>query len=61
MADLGCRLQKLTLHHNRPDWLAARLESLGAAHLVDIDPLPDSECPRLSVDLETPNGLIKLG
>lgn len=60
MADLGCRLCKLTLHHNRPDWLGARLESLGASQLVEIDPIPDSESPRLSAVIETAQGLVNL-
>jgi hypothetical protein len=60
MADLGCRLQKLVLHHNRPEWLAARLESLGASHLVEIEEIPDFESPRLSAILQTPKGLVTL-
>lgn len=60
MADLGCRLQKLTLHHNRPDWLAERLESLDAAHLVEVDAIPDSDSPHLSAVIETPRGLVTL-
>ena len=60
MADLGCRLRKLTLHHNRPEWLAARLEALGASDLVDIEAIPDSESPSLSAELETPNGRVRL-
>ncbi|HEY5738282.1 MAG TPA: VOC family protein, partial [Gammaproteobacteria bacterium] len=60
MADLGCRLKKLTLHHSRPDWLAARLATLGATDLVEIDEIPDSESPYLSAELETPNGLVRL-
>jgi hypothetical protein len=60
MADLGCRLRKLTLHHNRPAWLAARLQSLGASQLVDIDAIPDSESPWLSAEIETPQGLVEL-
>lgn len=60
MADLGCRLQKLILHHNRPDWLAERLESLGATRLVEVEAIPDSECPRLSAIIQTPKGLVTL-
>jgi len=60
MADLGCRLQKLILHHNRPDWLAARLESLDATQLVEIDPLTDSESPRLTAVIDTPRGAVNL-
>jgi len=60
MADLGCRLQKLTLHHNRPDWLADRLESIDGSHLAEIDPIPDSNSPYLTADIQTPNGLVRL-
>ncbi len=60
MADLGCRLQNLTLHHNRPEWLAGRLAALGALELVTIDPLPDNEAPYLSATLDTPGGSMTL-
>jgi len=60
MADLGCRLQKLTVHHNRPAWIAARLAALDAADLVEIDEIPDSKSPHLSAILETPEGLVTL-
>jgi hypothetical protein len=60
MADLGCRLQKLTIHHNRPQWIAARLESMDAAHLVEIDQIPDSESSHLAAIIETPNGPVRL-
>ena len=60
MADLGCRLRKLTLHHNRADWLAARLEALGAAELIEINEIPDSESPYMSAEIQSPNGLVQL-
>lgn len=60
MADPGCRLQKLTLHHNRPGWIAEQLVALGAAHLVEIETIPDSESPYLSADIQTPDGLVRL-
>ena len=60
MANLGCRLQKLTLHHNRPAWLAERLQALGANDLVEIDEIPDSESPSLSAIIETPRGIVTL-
>lgn len=58
MTDLGCRLQQLTLHHNRPGWLAERLSALGADHLVEIDELADDQAPYLSARIETPTGLV---
>lgn len=60
MADLGCHLQTLTLHHNRPQWLAERLTALGADHFVKIEPLPDDQAPHLSATIETPSGLATL-
>ena len=54
MADLGCSLQSLTLHHNRPDWLSAKLELLGASHLVKVETLTDSESPYVSASIRTP-------
>ena len=60
MADPGCRLQKLTAHHNRPDWIVSRLTALGAASLVEIEAIPDSESPHLTAIIETPQGSVTL-
>lgn len=60
MADLGCILQSLTLHHNRPQWIADKLDTLGARHLVTIEPLPDTESPYLSATIQTPTGLVTI-
>jgi hypothetical protein len=57
MADLGCQLQSLEIHHNRADWLRAMLETIDADHLVSIHPMPDSECAYLSAKIETPSGI----
>ena len=57
MADLGCRLQSLTIFHNRVDWLQSKLASIGAGHLLEVRALDDSEAPYLSVEVETPGGL----
>ncbi len=56
MADLGCRLRSLTIHHNRPDWLRQRLQALEAEHLVTVDTLPDAEAPYLEATIGTSNG-----
>ena len=61
MADPGCRLQRLTLHHNRSDWLATRIGQLEAGGLVEIAALPDGEAPYLAAAIETPNrGVVTL-
>lgn len=60
MADLGCRLRSLTLHHNRPDWIAARLDELGARELVGVAPLSGDEAPFLEAEVETPGGVVTI-
>lgn len=53
MADLGCRLESLQVYHNRPQWIAARLQALGAGHLVEVIEIPDSEAPALGATIRT--------
>ena len=60
MADTGCLLQELVIHHNRPRWLSDRLDAIEAAHLVDIEALPDSETPWLEAVIDTPDGTVTL-
>jgi hypothetical protein len=60
VADLDCLLQSLTIHHNRPHWIADRLEAMGASHLVDVEALPDHEAPYLSATIDTPGGSVNL-
>jgi hypothetical protein len=60
MADNGCLLQELNIHHNRPHWLNDRLDAIEASHLVHIESLPDSETPYLEAMIDTPNGSIVL-
>ena len=57
MADLGCRLLKLEIRHNRPEWLKAMLASINAEHLVSVHGLPDTEAPYLSAAIGTPDGV----
>lgn len=54
MADRGCRLSRLTLYHNRPDWLRQRLARLGAERLVTLEALSDDSPPCLAATIETP-------
>lgn len=61
MADTGCLLQDLSIHHNRPRWLDDRLDALEAGHLVQVEPLPDSATPYLSATIDTPGGSVTLG
>ncbi|MCP4390253.1 MAG: VOC family protein [Gammaproteobacteria bacterium] len=60
MADLGCILHALTIYHNRPHWIAERLDAMDAGHLVQIEALADDKTPYLEAEIETPNGLVIL-
>ena len=60
MADLGCILQGLTIHHNRPHWIAEMLDALDAGHLVQVEALEGDRPPYLAADIETPAGLVSL-
>jgi hypothetical protein len=60
MADSGCLLQQLDIHHNRPRWLNDRLDAVEASHLVNIESLPDSETSYLEALIDTPNGRVVL-
>jgi hypothetical protein len=60
MANPGCRLLSLEIHHNRADWLQSVLASIKADHLVSIHPLVDSESPYMSATIESPAGTISL-
>ena len=60
MADLDCLLQGLTIHHNRPRWITARLDEIEAGHLVDVEKISDNETPYLSATIDTPKGRVTL-
>ena len=60
MADTGCLLQQLNVHHNRPRWLEDRLDTIEASHLVQVEPLPDEQTPWLEACIDTPGGRVVL-
>ena len=60
MANLGCVLHALTIYHNRPYWIAEKLDAIDAGHLVQIEALENDETSYLTADIETPNGLVTL-
>ena len=60
MTDLGCILHALTIYHNRPHWLAERLDAIDASHLVQIEALAEDRPPYLEAAIETPNGMVTL-
>lgn len=60
MPDLDCILHALTIYHNRPHWIAEKLDAMGAGHLVQIEGLADNATPYLEAEIETPKGLVTL-
>jgi hypothetical protein len=60
MTDLGCILHALTIHHNRPHWIAEQLDAMDASHLVQVETLGDDKTPYLEAEIETPKGLVNL-
>ncbi len=56
MADLGCRLRSLEIHHPYPAWLREALASIEASDLVTIQELPKDRIPYLSAHIDTPRG-----
>ena len=57
MADLGCRLAGLEIHHPYPSWVRSILESIEAAELAKIRALPRDNVPYLTATIHTPKGL----
>ncbi len=60
MADRGCRLQGLEIHHPCPQWITAILRSIGATELAVVHELPPNAAPFLVAPIETPNGITHL-
>jgi hypothetical protein len=60
MADLCCKLKSLELYHPYPVWLRNALDSIDALQLVKINELPANETPYLTVDIDTPSGVVQL-
>ncbi len=60
MADLGCRLQRLTIHHPRADWLTEILTAIDAAHLVTVESLSPNDVPYFTLEVTTPQGAVRL-
>jgi hypothetical protein len=60
MTDLGCRLAKLELFHPCPEWLQTRLESIGARHCVEINPIEANAAPYILAHIKSSGGEIRL-
>ena len=56
MAELGCTLEKMEVHHSQPDKIAIVLEQIGASRLVEIQSLPVGSRPYLEAHIGTPLG-----
>jgi len=61
MADLGCRLSRLTIHHPYPLWLSGILDEMNASEFVEIKELTDGSAAFMTAELETPTGRVVLG
>lgn len=57
MADLGCRLQRLTLYSAHAAWLAQQLAEIDAAQHVALGALAAGDLPYIEAHIETPDGL----
>jgi hypothetical protein len=60
MADTGCRLLGLAIHHPNPVWLASALTAIEAADLVTVQALPANAAPYLEASIHTPQGTVRL-
>ncbi len=59
MADLGCRVEGITLSHPEPDSLSAVLSSIGASHLAHVIK-SENDSKLNKVKFATPHGLVML-
>ena len=57
MANVGCSLQSLEIHHPYPEWLQSMLNEIDAAKLVKVIGLNGNARPFLKARLETPSGV----
>ncbi len=60
MADLGCRLQGLHIHHDEPERLRAALSAIGARSLAKVEGCDGEHAPGLRAVIESPCGMIEI-
>ncbi len=60
MADAGCTLQRLELHHSQIEWIESILVDVGAIDCVERNPLAANATPYLVAQIMTPSGLRQL-
>lgn len=57
MADLGCRLKFIEIHHPHAEWLEKALKSIGADTFVRLIALPEHQSAYMAVHIDTPKGI----
>jgi len=57
MADRGCRLINLEIHHPYADWVSSILSDIGAMDLATVQSLEQGTAPFLLAHLDTPSGV----
>lgn len=60
MADLNCRLRKLTIYHPYAEWLVSVLEGMQASKLVSVETIAANNAAYITAELDTPNGVCVL-
>jgi len=60
MANLGCSLQHLEIHHPQVDWLRVILKAIGAERYVELHAIPANDIPYLAAYIQTPSGVKQL-
>jgi len=60
MANRGCSLKQIVIHHPYPDWIENALTKVGAIELVQIKPLKKDQPGYLAVEIDTPKGVVVL-
>ena len=60
MADLGCRLLSLDIHHPYPGWLGNVLDAIGPVDRVRVLPSAPGSVPWMCARIETPDGVREL-
>ena len=60
MADLHCRLSKLTIHHPYADWLQSIFNAMQLSDQVVVESISNDAQAYMSAEFETPNGVVVL-
>jgi hypothetical protein len=60
MTNLGCSVVEVNLYHPLKGWLDKQLQDIGAAHLVNVESLAQTQVPYLELVLQSPKGKVSL-